>query len=153
MLPADGSLGGAIGEPVLKSKIILLVTPVRQGIVTSILVDAITTSVCAGSSTRHRPAHSCGQSPTELNEDEEEHINSSHYCNGAPVEQRFKTRTYFCFASSSAASNFAAASLSFFAAFKFAAAVSLAFAASFSSFSCCFVFPPPVTLWGSAMAA
>ena len=81
--------GGAIGEPVLESKIIHFVTSVRQGIVTSILVDAIITIIYASSGTKGRLAYCRDQFPAELDRDAEEQINSNHYCNGAYVEQRF----------------------------------------------------------------
>ena len=42
VFPADGGPGGAVGEPVLESQKIFPISPVRQGIVSSRLVDAIT---------------------------------------------------------------------------------------------------------------
>ena len=42
VLSANGRPGGAVGEPVLIFEKILPITPVRQGIVSSRLVDAIT---------------------------------------------------------------------------------------------------------------
>ena len=42
VLPANGRPGGAVGEPGLVLEKILLITPVRQGIVSSRLVDAFT---------------------------------------------------------------------------------------------------------------